>query len=141
MGLAECEAETICNLEKENFNLSDLLSQAEAKMKNEKEKYKVLEASHLKLQEEIKENGETNTKVELQDLKMDLWNTKMELTKLRKENEKFRLEERLDEATESDLDLLIEKKVFQKESQITANKDNWEKNNSEVLGSKNGVDK
>ena len=34
-------------LEKENFNLSDLLSQAETKMKNEKEKYKVLEASHL----------------------------------------------------------------------------------------------
>ena len=45
-----------------------------------------------KLQKEIKENGETNAKVELQDLKMDLWNTKMELTKLRKENEKFRLE-------------------------------------------------
>ena len=47
-----------------------------------------------KLQKEIKENGETNAKVELQDLKMDLWNTKMELTKLRKENEKFRLEVR-----------------------------------------------
>ena len=45
-----------------------------------------------KLQKEIKENGETNAKVEMQDLKMDLWNTKMELTKLRKENEKFRLE-------------------------------------------------
>ena len=78
MRLAECEAETICNLgkgsetseifilffkkfwwtelikdfgtllvEKENFNLSDLLSQTEEKMKNEKEKYNVLEASHL----------------------------------------------------------------------------------------------
>ena len=45
-----------------------------------------------KLQTEIKENGETNAKEELQDLKMDLWNTKIELTKLRKENEKFRLE-------------------------------------------------
>ena len=45
-----------------------------------------------KLQKEIKENGETNAKEELQDLKMDLWNTKIELTKLRKENEKFRLE-------------------------------------------------
>ena len=46
-----------------------------------------------KLQEElaVKEN-KTNNKVELQDLKMDLWNTKIELTKLRKENEKFRLE-------------------------------------------------
>ena len=66
MRLAECEAETICNLgkrskinekmylidtltpsvEKENFNLSDMLSQAEEKLKNEKEKYKVLETSH-----------------------------------------------------------------------------------------------
>ena len=46
-----------------------------------------------KLQEELadKEN-KANVKVELQDLKMDLWNTKIELTKLRKENEKFRLE-------------------------------------------------
>ena len=34
-------------VEKENFNLSDLLSQAEEKLKNEKEKYKILEASHL----------------------------------------------------------------------------------------------
>ena len=63
MRLAECEAETICNLgkgleinligfwfpsaEKENFNLSDMLSQAEEKLKKEKEKYKVLETSHL----------------------------------------------------------------------------------------------
>merc|ERR1712137_1535623 len=106
------------------------------------EKYKVLETSHSKLQEELadKEN-KANVKVELQDLKMDLWNTKIELTKLRKENEKFRLEERLDEATESDLDLLIEKKEFRTESEVTANKDNWEKNNNEVSKSKNDVDK
>ena len=63
MRLAECEAETICNLgkileinlmvfwfpssEKENFKLSDMLSQAEEKLKKEKEKYKVLETTHL----------------------------------------------------------------------------------------------
>ena len=45
-----------------------------------------------KLQEDVadKEN-KTNVKVELQDLKMDLWNTKIELTKLRKDKDSFRL--------------------------------------------------
>ena len=63
MRLAECEAETICNLgkdleinliafwfpsaEKENFNLSDMLSQTEDKLKKEKEKYNGLETSHM----------------------------------------------------------------------------------------------
>jgi len=36
--------------------------------------------------------------------------------------------------------LLIEKKEFRTESEVTANKDNWE-NNNEVSKSKNDVDK
>ena len=46
MKLAEYEAETICNLEKENFKLSDLLSQAERNLSREKEKCRVLENKH-----------------------------------------------------------------------------------------------
>ena len=46
MRLAECEAETICNLEKENFKLSDLLSKAEQTLESEKEKYQKLEDTH-----------------------------------------------------------------------------------------------
>ena len=37
MKLAEFEAETICNLEKENFKLSDALNCAEEKIENERE--------------------------------------------------------------------------------------------------------
>ena len=40
-----------------------------------------------KLQTEIKENGETNAKEELQDLKMDLWKTKIELSEADKKFE------------------------------------------------------
>ena len=43
MKLAEFEAETICNLEKENFRLSDALNSAEQKLENEREKNKNLE--------------------------------------------------------------------------------------------------
>ena len=43
MKLAEFEAETICNLEKENFKLSDALNSAEEKLENEREKNKNLE--------------------------------------------------------------------------------------------------
>ena len=43
MKLAEFEAETICNLEKENFKLSDALNSAEEKLENEREKNKYLE--------------------------------------------------------------------------------------------------
>ena len=43
MKLAEFEAETICNLEKENFRLSDALNSAEEKLENEREKNKNLE--------------------------------------------------------------------------------------------------
>ena len=46
MKLAEYEAETICNLEKENFKLSGLLSQAERNLSREKEKCRVLENKH-----------------------------------------------------------------------------------------------
>ena len=46
MRLAECEAETICNLEKENFKLSDLLSKTEQTLESEKEKYQKLENTH-----------------------------------------------------------------------------------------------
>ena len=35
----------------------------------------------------------------------------------------------------------ILQKEFCKESQVTANKDNWERNNNDVLRSKNDVDK
>ena len=38
MKLAEFEAETICNLEKENFKLSDALNTAEEKLEIEREK-------------------------------------------------------------------------------------------------------
>ena len=47
MKLAEFEAETICNLEKENFKLSEMLSQAEKTITREKEKFKTLETNHL----------------------------------------------------------------------------------------------
>ena len=43
MKLAEFEAETICNLEKENFKLSDALNSAEEKLEIEREKNKNLE--------------------------------------------------------------------------------------------------
>ena len=43
MKLAEFEAETICNLEKENFKLSDALNSAEEKLENQREKNKNLE--------------------------------------------------------------------------------------------------
>ena len=43
MKLAEFEAETICNLEKENFKLSDALNSAEEKLEVEREKNKNLE--------------------------------------------------------------------------------------------------
>ena len=43
MKLAEFEAETICNLEKENFKLSDALNSAEEKLEIEREKNKSLE--------------------------------------------------------------------------------------------------
>ena len=47
MKLAEYEAETICNLEKENFKLSELLSRAEETIASEREKIKILETNHL----------------------------------------------------------------------------------------------
>ena len=43
MKLAEFEAETICNLERENFKLSDALNSAEEKLEIEREKNKNLE--------------------------------------------------------------------------------------------------
>ena len=43
MKLAEIEAETICNLEKENFKLNDALNLAEERFIKEKEKNKNLE--------------------------------------------------------------------------------------------------
>ena len=43
MKLAEFEAETICNLEKENFKLSDALNSAEENLEVEREKNKNLE--------------------------------------------------------------------------------------------------
>lgn len=43
MKLAEIEAETICNLERENFKLNDALNLAEERFIKEKEKNKNLE--------------------------------------------------------------------------------------------------
>ena len=43
MKLAEIEAETICNLERENFKLNDALNFAEERFLKEKEKNKNLE--------------------------------------------------------------------------------------------------
>ena len=43
MKLAEFEAETICNLEKENFKLSDALNSTEEKLEIERERNKNLE--------------------------------------------------------------------------------------------------
>ena len=43
MKLAEFEAETICNLEKENFKLSDALNSTEEKLEIERERNKDLE--------------------------------------------------------------------------------------------------
>ena len=43
MKLAEFEAETICNLEKENFKLSDALNSIEEKLEIERERNKNLE--------------------------------------------------------------------------------------------------
>lgn len=43
MKLAEIEAETICNLERENFKLNDALNLAEERFLKEKEKNKNLE--------------------------------------------------------------------------------------------------
>ena len=46
MKLAEYEAETICNLEKENFKLIDTLNSVEENLLNEKEKNTQLTAIH-----------------------------------------------------------------------------------------------
>ena len=56
MQLAEYEAETICNLEKENYKLIDSLNTAEETIKKETEKNKVF-------QETLKVNYSRNIKI------------------------------------------------------------------------------
>ena len=56
MQLAEYEAETICNLEKENYKLIDSLNTAEETIKKEREKNKLL-------QETLKVNYSLNIKI------------------------------------------------------------------------------
>ena len=54
MKLAEFEAETICNLERENFKLSDALSSAEETIERERENKKYLE-NELKVNDSMSE--------------------------------------------------------------------------------------
>jgi len=129
MKLAEYEAETICNLEKENFKLSDLLSQAERNLSREKEKCRVLENKHSRALQDFEtksveeSQNQTNSQKEIQDLQQQLQRFRSQLTEMEKENEKLKLKERLDEATECDVDMLIEQTQFQNEKSLESKED------------------
>jgi len=107
--LAECEAETICNLEKENFSLSHLLSKAEAALHDEREKYKVLENTHKNCENQLLESiqNQTNTNKELLQVQSQLLEARKQVAETQKENENLRMQERIAEATESDLDMIM----------------------------------
>merc|ERR1712029_847762 len=117
MKLAEFEAETICNLEKENFKLSEMLSQAEKTIMREKEKFKTLETNHLKCQEEMQTQimegiqKQSYSSKELLDVQSFLLQAKKEIFELKSENERLKVKERLVEATESDLDMILKREL------------------------------
>merc|ERR1719210_2656164 len=106
MKLAEIEAETICNLEKENFKLNDALNLAEEKFRKERETNRNLE-NELRVKNKSREMQEKLDKSrEMIDLKEQLSSAQEFISVLQKENEELRVEERFNEATESDQDLI-----------------------------------
>merc|ERR1712014_103441 len=67
--------------------------------------------------------NQTNSQKEIQDLQQQLQRFRSQLTEMEKENEKLKLKERLDEATECDLDMLIEQTQFQNEKSSESKED------------------
>merc|ERR1712223_519607 len=115
MKLAEFEAETICNLEKENFKLSDALNSAEEKLEIEREKNKSLENDLMKSRDMLEElttadGGEKQTKSksnqELLDMQDQLQAANQLISQLKRENVELKVQERLNEATEAEQDLI-----------------------------------
>ena len=113
MKLAEFEAETICNLEKENFKLSDALNLAEENFEREREKNKNLEnefkvsLNHQlmivnlnfqksKVMQELAEADEmkkqTKSNQELIDLQQQLLAANKIISELQKENVELKVQ-------------------------------------------------
>jgi len=123
--LAEIEAETICNLEKENYKLSDLLSRVEKQLEQEREKFKSLDNTSSAMKKEIDtklvqelQNQTSENKKEILNLQNSLVASQRQIKNLQEENEKLKLQEYLLEATESDHDLILEKKMKQEQEDI-----------------------